>query len=248
MTEQHSQLINYVKKFMGSVRFGNDHFVPIMGYGDYQIGNVTISRVYYVERHGHNLLSVGKTGQKFVYNLTRRYIEFSLICLLSKASKTKSWLWHRCLSHLNFGTINQLAKEGLVKDKSYYQDVRITHQTLVARTPQQNNIIERRNLTLVEVARTMLMFSKASFFLWAKVVETACYTQNRSLIRTRHNKTPYELMHDHKPDLKYLHVFGGLCYPTNNSEDLGKLKPKNDIGLVPNLVSSTPYVPPSKKD
>ncbi|GKC11582.1 hypothetical protein Tco_1008364, partial [Tanacetum coccineum] len=49
------------------------------------------------------------------------------------------------------------------------------------------------------------------------------------MIRTRHNKTPYELMHDRKPDLKYLHVFGALCYPTNYSEDLGKLKPKADI-------------------
>ncbi|GKA22888.1 retrovirus-related pol polyprotein from transposon TNT 1-94 [Tanacetum coccineum] len=55
-------------------------------------------------------------------------------------------------------------------------------------------------------------------------------------------------MHDRKPDLKYLHVFGALCYPTNDSEDLGKLKSKADIGLVPNSISSTPYVPPYKKD
>ncbi|GKF12876.1 retrovirus-related pol polyprotein from transposon TNT 1-94, partial [Tanacetum coccineum] len=61
------------------------------------------------------------------------------------------------------------------------------------RTLQQNGVVERRNRTLVEAARTMLIFSKAPMFLWAEVVATACYIQNRSLIHTRHDKTPYEL-------------------------------------------------------
>ncbi|GJW98188.1 putative ribonuclease H-like domain-containing protein [Tanacetum coccineum] len=77
----------------------------------------------------------------------------------------------------------------------------------------------------------MLIFSKAPLFLWAEAVAIACYTQNRSLIRKRHKKTPYELLHDRKPDLSYLHVFGALCYPTTDGEDLGKLKPKADIGI-----------------
>ncbi|GJU49777.1 retrovirus-related pol polyprotein from transposon TNT 1-94 [Tanacetum coccineum] len=68
-------------------------------------------------------------------------------------------------------------------------------------------------------------------FLWAAAVVTACYTQNRSLIHTRHNKTPYELVHDNKPDLSFLQVFGTLCYPTNDSEALGKLQAKADIGI-----------------
>ncbi|GKA37584.1 retrovirus-related pol polyprotein from transposon TNT 1-94 [Tanacetum coccineum] len=67
--------------------------------------------------------------------------------------------------------------------------------------------------------------------LLAEALATACYTQNRSLIHTLHNKTPYELMHDKKPDLSFLRVFGALCYPTNDSEDLGKLKAKADIGF-----------------
>ncbi|GJQ93783.1 hypothetical protein Tco_0004922 [Tanacetum coccineum] len=106
-------------------------------------------------------------------------------------------------------------------------------------------------------------------------VATSCYTQNRSLIRKCHNKTPYELLHNRKPDLSYLYVFGALCYPTNDSEDLGKLKPKADIGifvamafeqfnsgpgpqlltpgtissrLMPNPSSPTSYIPPTKKD
>ncbi|GJZ54499.1 retrovirus-related pol polyprotein from transposon TNT 1-94 [Tanacetum coccineum] len=64
----------------------------------------------------------------------------------------------------------------------FYENVSISHQTSVARTPQQNGVDERRNWTLVEVAHTMLIFSKAPLFLWAKAINTACYTQNRSQI------------------------------------------------------------------
>ncbi|GJR15214.1 retrovirus-related pol polyprotein from transposon TNT 1-94 [Tanacetum coccineum] len=214
-------------KTTGTVRFGNDQIAKIMGYSDYQLGNVTISRVYYVEGLGHILFPVGQfydsdlevTFRKhmcYIRNLdgadllsgsrdTNLYtislddmLKSSLICLLSKASKTKS-----C----------------------------ITHETSVAHTPQQNGIVERRNRTLVEAVRTMLIFSKAPLFLWAEAVFTACYTQNCSLIRLRYNKTPYELLHDKKPNFSYLHVFGSLCYLTNDSEDLGKLKAKADIGI-----------------
>nr|GEV49642.1 retrotransposon protein, putative, unclassified [Tanacetum cinerariifolium] len=272
-------------------------------------------------------------------------LKSSPICLLSKASKTKSWLWHRRLSHLNFGTLNKLAKDGLArgiprlnfqkdhlcsacalgkskksspqpkakdtnqeklyllhidlcgpmrvasingkryilvivndhsrftwvrilktKDEApaviikcikniqvslnatvrnvrtdngtefvnqtlheFYENVGFSHQTSVARTPQQNGVFGRQNRTLVEAARTMLIFSKASFFLWAEAINTTCYTQNRSLIRLRYNKTPYELIQDKKLDLSFLHVFGSLCYPTNDHEDLGKFDAKADI-------------------
>ncbi|GKD52552.1 retrovirus-related pol polyprotein from transposon TNT 1-94, partial [Tanacetum coccineum] len=278
----------------------------------------------------------------------------SPICLLSKASKNKSWLWHRRLNHLNFGTLNDLARKDLVrglprlkfekdhlcsacqlgksrkathkpktintimevlhtlhmdlcgpmrvqsingkkyilvivddysrftwvkflrsKDETpafvinllkqlqvglnktvrfvrtdngtefvnkdlidYYENVRITHEKTIPRTPQQNGVVKRRNRTLVEAAKTMLIFSKALLFLWAEVMATACYTQNRSLIHTLYDKTPYKLVHDKKPDLSFLCIFGALCYPTNDSEDLGKLKAKADIrffvGYAPN--------------
>ncbi|GJZ30975.1 retrovirus-related pol polyprotein from transposon TNT 1-94 [Tanacetum coccineum] len=144
MTGNRSQLMNFVSKFLGTVRFGNDQIARIMGYGDYQLGNVIISRVYYVEGLGHNLFSVGqfcdadlevafRKNTCFIRNLegvdllsgsrdTNLYtislddmLKSSPICLLSKASKTKSWLWHRRLSHLNFGTLNKLAKDGLAR-------------------------------------------------------------------------------------------------------------------------------------
>ncbi|GKF29226.1 retrovirus-related pol polyprotein from transposon TNT 1-94, partial [Tanacetum coccineum] len=73
--------------------------------------------------------------------------------------------------------------------------------------------------------------SKSPLFLWAEAINTACYTQNRSLNRLRYNKTPYELMQDKKPDLSFFHVFGALCYPTNDNDDLGKLDAKADISI-----------------
>ncbi|GKG56805.1 retrovirus-related pol polyprotein from transposon TNT 1-94, partial [Tanacetum coccineum] len=75
----------------------------------------------------------------------------------------------------------------------------------------------------------MLIFAKALLFLWGEAVATACYTQNLSLIFPRHGKTPCELLHNKKPDLSYLRVFGAPCYPTNDSDDLGKIKPKVDV-------------------
>nr|GEV91268.1 hypothetical protein [Tanacetum cinerariifolium] len=96
-----SSLVND-SKFLGTVRFENDQVAKIMWYGDYQQGNVIISRVYYVEGLRYNLFSAGQ-------------LYFSGL-FLSKASKIKIWLWHRHLSHFNFGTINKLAKDGLARE------------------------------------------------------------------------------------------------------------------------------------
>ncbi|GJW62656.1 retrovirus-related pol polyprotein from transposon TNT 1-94 [Tanacetum coccineum] len=144
MTRDRSQLTNFVQKFLGTVKFSNDQVAKIMGYRDYQIGNVTISRFCYVEGLGHNLFFVGQVCNSdlevafrkhtcFVHNLegvdllsgsrgTNLYslsigvmMASALIFLLSKDTKTKSWLWHHRLSHLNFGAINHLARQGLIR-------------------------------------------------------------------------------------------------------------------------------------
>ncbi|GJW27702.1 retrovirus-related pol polyprotein from transposon TNT 1-94 [Tanacetum coccineum] len=260
---------------------------------------------------GVDLLSGSRDTNLYIISLDDM-LKSSLICLLSKASKTKSYVWHRRLSHLNFACALGKSKKSshqpkakdtnqeklyllhmnlygpmrvasinekmyilvIVDDYSrftwvrflktkdeapaaiikcikniqvhlkatvqnvrtdngtefinqtlgeWYENVGITHQTFVAHTLQQNGVVERQNRTLVEDARTMLIFSKAPY--------TACYTQNRSLIRLRYNKTPYELMQDKKLDLSFFHVFGSLCYHTNDNEDLGKFDAKADIGI-----------------
>nr|GEY95278.1 retrovirus-related Pol polyprotein from transposon TNT 1-94 [Tanacetum cinerariifolium] len=89
----------------------------------------------------------------------------------------------------------------------------------------------------------MLIFSRAPLFLWAEAIVTACFTQNRSIIYRRFNKTPYELINGRKPDISFLYVFGALCCPKNDREDIGKLGAKGDIGffigLKPGLQSKT---------
>ncbi|GJR61432.1 retrovirus-related pol polyprotein from transposon TNT 1-94 [Tanacetum coccineum] len=86
--------------------------------------------------------------------------------------------------------------------KEYFKSVGISHQASAVRTPQQNGAIA-----------------------------TACYTQNRSIIHRRFDKTPYELINGRKLDISFLHVFGALCYPKNDREDLGNLGAKSDIGF-----------------
>nr|GEZ86714.1 retrovirus-related Pol polyprotein from transposon TNT 1-94 [Tanacetum cinerariifolium] len=112
-----------------------------------------------------------------------------------------------------------------------YEEVGISHETSIARSPQQNGVVERRNRTLIKAARIMLIYAQAPLFLCTEAVATACFTQNRSIIRLRHGKTPYELLHSKLPDLSFFHVFGALCYPTNDSENLGKLQLKADIEI-----------------
>ncbi|GJY33684.1 retrovirus-related pol polyprotein from transposon TNT 1-94 [Tanacetum coccineum] len=301
-------------------------------------GNVTISRVYYVEGLGHNLFSVGQFCESYLEVVFRKHTCFfrnlegvdlllgsrgtnlyslsigdmmaaSPICLLLKSTKTKSWLWHRRLSHLNFGAINHLARHGLVRGlprlnfekdhlcyacamekskkqshkpkseytnqeklyllhmdlcgpiriasvnrkkyiliivddysrftwvkilaskdeapdfiikflkmiqnrlnatvrnihtdngtefvnqtlRDYYEQVGISHETSVARTPQQNGVVEWRNRTLVEAARTMLIYVKAPLFLWPRQLLphlTAMASEQSSLEPALHEMNP----------------------------------------------------------
>ncbi|GJR64556.1 retrovirus-related pol polyprotein from transposon TNT 1-94 [Tanacetum coccineum] len=112
--------------------------------------------------------------------------------------------------------------------QTYFKEEGIEHQTSISRTPEQNGVVERRNRTLVEAARTMLSASKLPLFFWAKSIVTACYTQNRSLIIPRHEKTPYYIINDRKSTLKHLHIFGCTCYLVRDGENLNKMKEKGD--------------------
>nr|GFB26047.1 putative ribonuclease H-like domain-containing protein [Tanacetum cinerariifolium] len=220
---------------------------------------------------GVDLLKGDRSTNLYTINL-HEMASASPICLMARASSTKSWLWHQHLSHFNFDTINDLVRNDLVSGlpkfkyhkehlcpsyeqgkskrvsrppkpvpnsrqrlhllymdlcgpmriasingkhyvlvivddyshytwsyviiirtdngtefknqvlKEYFDSVRISHQMSSVRTPQQNGVVEQRNRTLVEAARTMLIFSRAPLFLWAEAIATACFTQNRSII------------------------------------------------------------------
>nr|GEU57293.1 hypothetical protein [Tanacetum cinerariifolium] len=342
MTEDRSQLTNFVQKFLGIFKFGNDHVAKIMGYSDYKIRNVTILRVYFVCRSAYWILR-----KQSLHSVSRRYDGVLTYLSFVQGLKDQVLAMASPFINLNFGAINHLARQGLVRGlpklkfkkdhlcsacamgkskkkshkpkskdtnheklyllhmdlygpmrvesvngkkyiliiiddysrftwvkclrskdeapnfiikflkmiqvrlkvpvrrirtdngtefvnqtlREYYMHVGISHETSVARSPQQNSVVERRNRTPIEAARTMLIYAQAPLFLWAEAVAIACYTQNRSIVRLRHDKTPYELLYNKLPDLSFLHVFSALCYPTNDSENLGKLQPKANIGI-----------------
>ncbi|GJW12184.1 retrovirus-related pol polyprotein from transposon TNT 1-94 [Tanacetum coccineum] len=373
MTGNLKLLTNFVEKFLGTVKFGNDQIAPILGYGDLVQGTITIKRVYYVEGLNHNLFSVGQfcdADLEVAFRKSTCYIRdlkgndlltgsrgtdlYSItlqdsttpnpICLMAKATSSQAWLWHRRLSHLNFDTINLLSKNNIVnglpklkfvkdhlcsscelgkakrksfhtkttpsskrrlqllhmdlcgpmrvesingkkyvlvivddysrytwthflrsKDETpgvlidfltlvqrglhaqvttvrtdkgteflnktlhaYFAKEGIRHETSTARTPEQNGVVERRNRTLVEAARTMLNAAKVPLFFWAEAIATTCFTQNRSLVIPRHEKTPYHIINAWKPSVKFFYIFGSLCYIVRDGENLDKMKEKGD--------------------
>nr|GEW39425.1 hypothetical protein [Tanacetum cinerariifolium] len=111
---------------------------------------------------------------------------------------------------------------------AYFAAEGILHQMSVAQTPEQNDVVKRRNRTLVEAARTMLSAAKVPLFFWAEAIATACFTQNRSLVIPRHEKTPYHIINDRKPSVKFFHIFGSLSYIVRDGENLDKMKEKGD--------------------
>nr|GFC78573.1 hypothetical protein [Tanacetum cinerariifolium] len=109
---------------------------------------------------------------------------------------------------------------------AYFAAEGILHQTSVARTPEQNGVVERRNHTLVKAARTMLSAAKVPLFFWAEAIATAYFTQNRSLVIPHHKKTPYHIINDQKPSVKFFYIFGFVCYIVRDGENLNKMKEK----------------------
>ncbi|GKF82398.1 retrovirus-related pol polyprotein from transposon TNT 1-94, partial [Tanacetum coccineum] len=114
------------------------------------------------------------------------------------------------------------------------------HETSTARIPEQNDVAERRNHTLVEAARTMLSATKLPLFFWAEAIATACFTQNRSLVIPRHEKAPYHIINARKPSVKFFHIFGSLCYIVRDGENLDKMKEKCDACIFVGYSCKTP--------
>ncbi|GJV03320.1 retrovirus-related pol polyprotein from transposon TNT 1-94 [Tanacetum coccineum] len=254
------------KLFSGTVKFRNDHVAKILGYGDYEIGNITILRVYYVEGLGHNLFSVGQFCDSnlevafrqhtcFIRNLEgvdlltgsrgNNLYTLSLGDMMASSPISRHGLI-RGLPKLKFEK-DHLCSEcsmGKSKKKPYkpksedtnQEKLYLLHMDLCG--PMRVASVNGKKYILVIV-------DDYSRFTWVKclrskdeapdfIIKSSCYRMlypNRSIIRLRHSKTPYELLHDKLPDLSFFYVFGVLCYPTNDSENLGKLQPKADIGI-----------------
>ncbi|GJR65449.1 retrovirus-related pol polyprotein from transposon TNT 1-94 [Tanacetum coccineum] len=162
----------------------------------------------------------------------------NLICLMAKATSSQTWNFIFLRSKdetpgvlIDFLTLVQRGLHAQVTtvrtDKgteflnktlhAYFAKEGIRHETSTARTPEQNGIVERQNRTLVEAARTMLSAAKVPLFFWAEAIATTCFTQNRSLVIPRHEKTPYHIINARKPSVKFFHIFGSLCYISKRS-------------------------------
>ena len=115
--------------------------------------------------------------------------------------------------------------------ENFLSDKGINHNFFAPHTPQQNGVVERRNRTLVEVARSMLNLANLPLYLWAGAVATACFTRNRCIINRRLNKTPYEAMNGRKPSIYFFHVFGAQCFVKNNKTQLNKFQPNADEAI-----------------
>nr|GEZ49797.1 hypothetical protein [Tanacetum cinerariifolium] len=259
MTGNRDLLTNFIEKFLGTVRFGNNDFAVIAGYGDVVIGSMTIkkSACFLRNEDGVDLLTGDHSSNLYIIALNE-VASNSSTCLLAKASFSQSWLWHQRLSHLNFATINNLVKNNLVQglpkmkfEKDHlcsaceqgniHQKHHKSKMAFASNKPlyllhmdlrglmRVKSINGKRNRTLVEAARTMLIFANLPLFLWAEAIVIACFIQNHSIIHKRFDKTPYELMNKRKPNIKFFRVFGCRCYLLDDYEDVGKLKAKGDI-------------------
>ncbi|GJW82650.1 reverse transcriptase domain-containing protein [Tanacetum coccineum] len=200
-----------------SVKFGNDHVAKILGYGDYQIGNVTILRVYYVEGLGHNLFSVGQFCDSNLEVAFRQHTYFIRnlegVDLLNGSRSNNLYTLSledmMASSPIYNGTefVNQTLRE-------YYEKVGISHETSVARSLQQNGVVERRNRTLIEAARTMLIYAKAPLFLWAEAVVTAYFDELTAMASEHGSLEP--ALHEMTPDLLFQPLFDELLNPPSS--------------------------------
>ncbi|GJR20462.1 retrovirus-related pol polyprotein from transposon TNT 1-94 [Tanacetum coccineum] len=320
MTGNRALLTNFVEKFLGTVRFGNDDFAVIAGYRDVVIGSMTTKKVYYVKGLGYNLFSVGQFCDKglevafqkstcFVrnedgvdlltsdhssnlYTIALNEIVSNSSACLPKMKFKKDHLCSACeqgkihrkhhksktafalnkpLYLLHMDLCGPMRVENIngkryvlvvVDDYSRYTWVFFLHSkdeaseviiSFIKKTQvnlqlqvQRVRTDNERHYKIVswkggiEAARTMLTFANLPLFLWAEAIATTSFTQNRSIIHKRFDKTPYELINKRKPNIKFFHVFGCRCYLLSDNDDVGKLKAKEDIGVFVGYSKESP--------
>nr|GEZ57853.1 hypothetical protein [Tanacetum cinerariifolium] len=205
MTGNLKLLINFVEKFLGTMKFGNDQIAPILGYGDLSDIVVGLPKLKFVKDHLCSSCELRKAkrksfqtkitpsskrwlqllhmdlcgpmrvaninGKRYVLVIVDGYSRYTWTHFLRSKDETPEVL-------IDF---LRLVQKGLHAQTlhAYFDYEEILHQTSVARTPKQNGVVERRNRTLVEAARTILSAAKVPLFFWAEAIGTACFTQNR---------------------------------------------------------------------
>nr|GEV77897.1 hypothetical protein [Tanacetum cinerariifolium] len=237
MTGNLKLLINFVSKFMGTVRFRNDHVAAILGFGDLQWGNILITRFPFILVAGLPKIKYHKEHLCLSYEQGKSKRASHPPKPVLNSRQRLHLLYMDLCGPMRIASINEKRYVlVIVDDYSLYTWVHFLRSKdeapyVIIKFLKRIMVLLQRNWTLVEAARTMLDFSRALLFLWAETIATASFTQNCSIIHRRFNKTPYELINGRKPDISFLYVFGALCYPKNDREDIKKLGAKGDIGF-----------------
>nr|GFA02482.1 Gag-Pol polyprotein [Tanacetum cinerariifolium] len=231
MTGNLKLLINFVEKFLGTVKFGNDQIEHILGYRDLVQGAVTIKQVYYVEGLNHNLFSVGQSCDadlEVAFEEVNMYIRDlkgnnlltgkakrkSFHTKITPSSKRRLQLLHMDLcGPMRVASVNEKRYVLVIVDN--YSRYTWTH-------------FLRSKYETPKVLIDFLRLVQRGLQAQAEAITTACFTQNRSLVIPRHEKTPYHIINDQKPSVKFFHIFGSLCYIVIDGENLDKMKEKHD--------------------
>nr|GFA89035.1 retrovirus-related Pol polyprotein from transposon TNT 1-94 [Tanacetum cinerariifolium] len=218
MTGNLKLLINFIWKFLGTVCFGNDHVAVVLYFGQFCDSDLEVAfrrnACFVRNLEGVDLLKGDRSINLYTINL-QEMASASPICLMAHASSTKSWLWHQPLSHLNFDTINDLTRNDLVTGLPKFK----YHKAHLCPSYEQGKSKRAsRPPKLVLNSRHRLHLLHMDL----------CGPMRIASINGKR-----------KPNISFLHVFGALCYPKNDREDIGKLGAKGDIGLDLTYAPST---------
>ncbi|KAJ9556363.1 hypothetical protein OSB04_010977 [Centaurea solstitialis] len=177
-------------------------------------------------------------GKKYTLVIVDEFSKYTWVFFLRSKSDAPEEIimFVRKMERLNNLTVRSIRSDHGTEFKNstpetFFDQKGISQNFSSVRTPQQNGVAERRNRTLIEAARSMLSEANLATQFWAEAVNTACYTQKRSLIVKRFRITPYELFRNRKPSIEHLHIFGCVCYILNNKDNLGKFDSKSDDGI-----------------
>nr|GEV58335.1 hypothetical protein [Tanacetum cinerariifolium] len=255
--DQIAPILGYGDLVQGNVTRKRVYYVKGLNHNLFSIGqfcdaNLEVafqkSTCYIRNLKGNDLLTERFNGKKYVLVIVDDYSRYTWTYFLRSKDETPKVL-------INFLNLVQRGIHAQVRtvrtDKgtkflnktlyAYSAQEGIEHQMPTAQTPEQNGIVERRNRTLVEAARTMLSATKVPLFFWAEAIATTCFTQNRSLVIPQHEKTPYQIINVRKSSVKFFHIFDSLCYIIRYGENLYKMKEKDHVSsdTVPKFLTTS---------
>ncbi|KAK1631554.1 hypothetical protein QYE76_005869 [Lolium multiflorum] len=177
-------------------------------------------------------------GSKYGLVIVDDYSRYSWVFLLKSKDETHREFitFAKKAQHMYESDIKAIRTDNGIEFKNYtmqefVDDEGIKHEFSAPYTPQQNGVVERKNRTIIEMARTMLSEFNSPHNFWEEAISTAVHYSNRLFLRPLHNKTPYELLTGNKPNVMYIRVFGCKCLVKNNKGKLGKFETRTIEGI-----------------